>query len=77
MLGINLTDYMGIRSNVLMITEYSHVLGLGVVLAALPVGGVHSVGVSLGGVLRPRVVSRARTRPRPSVRAQLVAQNAK
>ena len=69
MLGINLTDYTGIRSNVLII-EYSHVLGLAVVLAALPVGCVHSVGVSLGGVLRPGVVSRAWTRPRPSVRAQ-------
>ena len=70
MLGINLTDYTGIRSNVLMITGYSHVLGLAVVLAALPVGSVHSVRVSLGGVLRPGVVSRAWTRPRPSVRAQ-------
>ena len=70
MLGINLTDYTGIRSNVLMVTLYSHVLGLGVVLAALPVGGIHGVGVSLGGVLRPGVVSGARTRPRPSVRAQ-------
>ena len=51
-------------------TLYSHVLGLGVVLAALPVPGVHGVGVSLGGVLSPRVVSRARTRARSNVRAQ-------
>ena len=54
------------------VTLYSHVLGLGlaVVLAALPVPRVHGVGVSLGGVLRPGVVSRAGTRTRPSVRAQ-------
>ena len=45
-------------------------LGLAVVLAALPVSRVHGVGVSLGGVLRPGVVSRAGARPRPSVRAQ-------
>ena len=51
------------------VTLYSHVLAgsLGVVLAALPVPGVHGVGVSLGGVLSPRVVRGARAGPRPRV----------
>ena len=65
---------MYIHNNIILyctfLLLYSHVLGLGVVLAALSVPSVHSVGVSLGGVLSPRVVSRARTRARSNFRAQ-------
>ena len=37
------------------------------VLAALPVHGLHGVGVSLGGVLRTRVVRAAGAGPAPAV----------